>query len=187
MTVIAVVSDGKRCVMAADSQVSNNGQIATMADSKVIMRTGKFPLTLLACDGSVGLHDVLAYAIPDSVFAVDWRADFREWLVRDLVPAIRAECVARGLMVRTGQDEQWPGAVLVARGGVFALLDSQGGVVRFDRQWHAIGSGGAEARGVLQHLLARRRANIVTAALAAVESACRLDDGCSLPSSIAST
>lgn len=185
MTVIAVASDGKRCVMAADSQATNNGQVAIMGRTKVIVRTGAYQCTLLGCAGSLKLCDLLEY-LPDAVLEAV-RPTFHEWLVRDLSPAIHAGCVAHGLMVKRNDGDEWPGNVLVARGGKFALLEGQGGVLTFDRPWHAMGSGGAEARGVLQYLYARRPANIVTAVVAAVEAACCLDDKCSLPSTIAST
>jgi ATP-dependent protease HslVU (ClpYQ) peptidase subunit len=190
MSVIVVVSDGIRCCMACDSQTTNNGAKAQLADPKIASAQG----ILFAGEGVlafdhyikresakgepkwVGLTDlnVIAAAIAD---------DFRAWL-RD-----------RDMLVKTDEhNAELPGQILVAKGAEFRVIDGGGYVVKLARPWHAIGSGGGEARGALHALTvdsAGTEAIVKQAggapltveyiARAAIEAACALDDGCSPP------
>jgi ATP-dependent protease HslVU (ClpYQ) peptidase subunit len=172
VSVIVVVSNGTRCVMASDSQATNNGAKAMLRGGGKIVRRGPY---LMGSCGSMALTDVLHSLAADGAEPREGES-LAQFARRFYAPMIAAEVKARGIMRRINDADEWPGQVIVARGGEFVVLDSQGGVVELARWWHAIGSGAPEARGVLFTM--QHSKLIEESALMAVQAACALDDGC---------
>ena len=176
MSVIAVASNGTRCCLAADSQVSQNTTKLTMSNTKVV-RLGKL---LLGVDGSLAMGDALRYHA-DGLDLGALAGDLPGWLSRNLVPWMRTYLKAADLMDKRDDGHEFPGSMLVARGREFLHIDCAGSVMCCASEWWAIGAGGATARGAMHYAAEVAGHNAEHVVTAGVEAACRLDTTCSLP------
>ncbi len=188
MTCIAVVSDGTRCCMAADSQATNNGTVAVLSDSKIV-RVG--PL-LIAAEGTASIAQWARNRIyqpidaPTSfrVMGIDWpkpSEPLEKWAADVFADSLRDYLSQRQLLRNVNGSNEMPGQILIARGPQWIVVDAGGSVYQFASDWWAIGSGAPEARGAMWHAAQSEHFEANHIAVRGVEAAIALDNGCCAP------
>jgi ATP-dependent protease HslVU (ClpYQ) peptidase subunit len=161
--------------MACDSQASNNGTVAVMAESKIVRVGG----VLFGSDGTLAISEYLRrrcraeafdgfddLAVLAGAFADGLRRHLRE---------------VDGLVKNSRDGLEFPGMTLIARRSEFLVLDAGGSALRLSSPFWAIGSGGSEARGAMHHASTLEHAEASQIALAGIRAAIALDDGCCEP------
>lgn len=176
MSVVVVVSDGKQCWMAADSQATQGASQAPLATPKIVREFG-----MLFSVPSILVGNILRQELPMSPPQSQLKAfGLLEWAGSCFQPWLRRKLESWGQLEKLSDGRsEMPGTMLIARGGDFVVCDVSGGVFRVARSWHAVGSGGAEATGALWALETRGCLPPEQMAMLAVGAACALDVNCS--------
>lgn len=76
---------------------------------------------------------------------------------------------------------EFPGSVILAHAERALIVALDGQIVEPERRWCAIGSGRAIASGAIHHALNADDWKADEVAIAGVEAACAMDNGCGLP------
>lgn len=174
MTVVVAVSDGTRVCMASDSQTTDNGHCITVANK--VFKHGQ---VLVGADGKGSIIDLFRYCSPPEYKGME---NIAAWAFRDLVPWMHAEMERRSILDED-KSKGWPfpGSVILAHAERALIVALDGQIVEPERRWCAIGSGRAIASGAIHHALNADDWKADEVAIAGVEAACAMDNGCGLP------
>lgn len=166
MTVIAArVCASSHVEMAGDSRVNFGNEYVDGV--KKVWACGS---ALVGFAGPTALSSVVESFHGLRVQATSDEID--EWCAA-LFDALRTRAIAHGQVYRQhdGTDSLDASFLVATLHGLWSI-NTDGAVLRIPRNWHAIGSGGAAARGAL---------HVGVSAALAVEAACALDSGCGGP------
>ncbi len=168
MTVVIAAQHKGRVIMAADS-MTTGGWERIYADRTKLWVAGQY---LIGSSGSVRASQVIRHHTDWPKFRPDEDTDVEAFLVRRVVPAIRAAVDGQGVVtVRDGCDD-FNASLLIAWGHHVAEIDGRGCALVRKSGAVAIGSGYAEALGALGDR--RNRKAVVEAASRATQ----LNIGC---------
>lgn len=147
MTVIvAALTKDQGVVMAADRQVTLGWQKAEHEQPKLWV-SGQW---VFGAAGSLRTAQVLKHHVDWPKYRPDEDTDWEVYLVKTLVPAIRAGVQGHGVLVdNSGRQVLNDGSLIVATGSHMAYIFPDGGVIADSSGRDAIGSGSAQALGAL--------------------------------------
>ena len=180
MTVIVAVRKGARAVIAADSAQSDGSLVVPVhfyRDFTKLLRCGE---CWLGSSGWSATVDALESIIRSHDRELDWssrRATFDS--ARRIHRLLKDD-----YFVETQEEKEQPvessqlDALIVGPAGIFEF-ESYRSVSEYSRYW-AIGSGKTLALGAM-HAVYERLSDPMDIAVAGVEAACELDEGCRLP------
>ena len=180
MTVIVAVRKGERAVIAADSAQSDGSLVVPAhfyRDFTKLLRCGE---CWLGSSGWSATVDALESIIRSHDRELDWssrRATFES--ARRIHRLLKDD-----YFVETQEEKEQPvessqlDALIVGPAGIFEF-ESYRSVSEYSRYW-AIGSGKTLALGAM-HAVYERLSDPMDIAVAGVEAACELDEGCRLP------
>ena len=146
ITCIIALKQGREMHMAGDGRVSDDCYYMSTSSPKVFRR--KNYLIGMAGDG-IACDLVEAARLPDYT---DKSANTRMWVLRELVPAIRAAFKQANYVVNTEGSEDNEndfGAIVMVNGDMFELDEVLSPTGPLLSPFHAVGSGGPYAIGVL--------------------------------------
>jgi ATP-dependent protease HslVU (ClpYQ) peptidase subunit len=180
MTVIvAALTKDQGIVMAADRLVSNGWQKQYHQAPK-LWATEQFAL---GAAGSMRAAQVLKHHVTWPKYRPDEDGDLEKWLVKTLVPAIRAGTKDHGIIKSDSGVETLDTTLLWATGDLLAEVSGNGCVVVATSGRMAVGSGYAEALGRLGDTGPWKEADVVDAARRAIQT----NRGCDGPISVVDT
>jgi ATP-dependent protease HslVU (ClpYQ) peptidase subunit len=191
MTCIAGIEHDGAVWMAADSAALDGGYGLTLMDTKKVFITGEI---LFGVSGSMRVANLLQYGLEIPKQAPD--VDDMTYLVCTVVESIRSRLKQGGVgKTDESQDVFGPGDILLGYNGKLYLLDTDYQIIRDNRGYAAIGSGGDVALGILWYTHHRdlsprethhRDLSPRERLKATIFGACDHNAGCALPMSIIS-
>lgn len=182
MTVIVAVRDEQGVVVGADTRTMFGWEAATGRQEKVTAwRAASGRVLYLGASGAVRLANVARFLeLPEGLG--DGGTDDHAWMVKSLVPALRAASSEAGFTEKEKDREAHGGALLAVTGGrVFSVGSDWSVFEPVDPYW-TIGSGAAIASGALHAILSVAPGlSAEHAARAALEAACAHSASCGAP------
>lgn len=180
MTVIvAAITADHGVVMAADRQVSNGWQ-RQYHDAPKLWTAANLTL---GASGNLRAAQILKHYVTWPRYRADEHADLEAWLVKTVVPAIRAGIPNHGIVKTTEGVESIDATLLLAGGDRIAEISSDGSIVIPPSGRAAIGSGYPEALGRLGDAGPWAEDDVIDAVRRAIITA----RGCSGPISVVNT
>lgn len=180
MTVIvAALTKEQGVVMAADRLVSNGWEKQYHQAPKLWV-ADRF---LLGAAGDLRVAQVLKHHVTWPRYRPEEDADLEAWLVKTLVPAVRAGVKDHGVVKTQNGVETLGAGLLWATGDLLTEIDGSGCVVVTTSGRMAIGSGYAEALGRLGTTGPWTQDDVVDAVRRAIQA----NQGCDGPISVADT
>lgn len=181
MTTIVAIRTGDSVLLAADSQTTVCGAIRQTTAEPKVYAVGGLARVALGVAGSVRFSNIVRHCqLPDGLEA---GADPHEWIIRRLIPVLRAACEDAGYSQQDGEQQN---ELIVAIGGRAWRMFGDWSVFEPAGPFLAIGSGECYAIGALHALEADDRLGRVHAAIA-LDAAAAYDLGTGGPMTYATT
>lgn len=181
MTVIvAALTKDQGVVMAADRLVTAGWEKQYHQAPKLWAAADQYAV---GAAGTMRCAQVLKHHMDWPKYRPDEDADLEAFLVKSVVPAIRAAVKDRGIVKTEHGVESWDIWLLVAVGDHLASISADGCVIQATSGRMAIGSGSAEALGRLGTTGPWTQADVVDAARRAIQT----NTGCDGPISVVDT
>lgn len=147
MTCIVAVKGGSGSVwLGADTVGANDWQVTPRADSKIVTITGDDAEIVCGYTTSFRMGQILRHHVK---LPPKWNKELDDWLVVDVIEAIREAFANHGWDRKEDKGEQWGGSfIMVSAGRIFTVQDDFQ-LAESRRSYDALGCGQYNAMGAL--------------------------------------
>jgi hypothetical protein len=167
MTVIVAAVTGDCVTIAGDRMISAGWQVERHTEPKIWVDNG----WAFGAAGYLRVAQVLKHHVTWPKYRPDEVTDFEQFLVKDVVPAVRTGTANRGIVESESGIESFGGVFILASHNQLASISGDLAVVSEPCGRMAIGSGYAEALGFLGDGGGWEEADVIYAARRAAISA----------------